>query len=139
MFTLHPQLAADTIILGQLPLSLLLLHKDSQYPWCILVPQRENIREIFQLDDLDRQQLMSESCQLAEVMNQVFCPHKLNIAALGNLVPQLHLHHVARFEHDPTWPQPIWGRLPPVEYTENALETRIQILLDALTKRRLII
>jgi diadenosine tetraphosphate (Ap4A) HIT family hydrolase len=132
MFELHNQLKQDTVTVGSFPLSLVLLHKDSQYPWLILVPQREEVTEIHHLDAEDRQQLMEESCRLAEVMVDLFAPRKMNLAALGNMVPQLHLHHIARFENDPAWPQPVWGKVPPVPYTEAALAERLQRLRHAL-------
>lgn len=132
MFSLHPKLTEDTVLIGYLDLSLVLLHRDSQFPWCILVPQRENITEIHHLDIEDRQQLMVESCRLAEVMTDLFAPRKMNIAALGNVVPQLHLHHVARYTHDSAWPHPVWGRTSPVAYTESALAERLERLRHAL-------
>ena len=132
MFELHNQLKEDTVTVGRFPLSLVLLHKDSQYPWLILVPQRPEITEIHHLDAEDRQQLMEESCRVAEVMVDLFAPRKMNVAALGNMVPQLHLHHIARFEKDPAWPQPIWGKVPPLPYTETALAERLQRLRHAL-------
>ena len=90
MFSLHPPLLADSVIVGKFPLSLLLLSKDANYPWCILVPEREDIREIHHLDDEDQLQLVKESCRLSEVMTSLFDAHKMNVAALGNMVPQLH-------------------------------------------------
>jgi diadenosine tetraphosphate (Ap4A) HIT family hydrolase len=118
-FELHPQLAADGIVVTDLPLCRVLLMDDAQYPWCILVPRRPDLREIHELDESDRQQLMRESCGVAERMAEGFHAHKMNVAALGNLVPQLHIHHIARFRHDPAWPAPIWGRLPRKPYTEE--------------------
>jgi diadenosine tetraphosphate (Ap4A) HIT family hydrolase len=115
-FTLDPRLERDTFFLGVFPLSLLLLMNDATYPWLILVPQRPAIREIYQLDPADRHQLLRESCQLAEVLAAHFHPDKQNIAALGNVVPQLHLHHVVRYCHDPAWPAPVWGKAPAVPY-----------------------
>src|SRR5690606_21007114 len=112
MFALHPQLEKDTVLLGRFPLSLVLLHRDANYPWCILVPRREAVREIHHLGDEDRMQLIRESCHLAEVMVDLFVPDKMNVAVLGNQVPQLHMHHVARFTSDGAWPGPIWGKLP---------------------------
>lgn len=133
MFQLHAKLAEDTVLVGRLDLCLVLLHRDGQYPWCILVPQREDITEIHHLDLDDRQQLMVESCRLAEVMVDLFAPRKMNIAALGNMVPQLHLHHVARFAEDGAWPHPIWGRLPAVFYSERELKIRVERLRHALS------
>ena len=116
MFTLDPRLQNDTIALGSFPLSLLLLMNDCTYPWLILVPQRPDIREIFQLATADQQQLLRESSLLAAALVAQFYPDKLNIAALGNVVSQLHLHHVVRYRNDPAWPAPVWGKAPPVPY-----------------------
>ncbi|HEX5339290.1 MAG TPA: HIT domain-containing protein [Gammaproteobacteria bacterium] len=116
MFTLHPQLEKDTIPLGAFPLSLLLLMNDSNYPWFILVPQRNDIRELHELDDADRTRLLNESTLLSRALIRAFTPDKLNIAALGNQVPQLHLHHIVRYTRDPAWPAPVWGKLPARPY-----------------------
>jgi len=115
-FALHPRLAADTFVLGDFPLCRLLLMNDAQYPWCILVPRREGAREIYLLDERDQQQLLRESAQLSRAMMDAFSGHKLNVAALGNVVPQLHVHHIVRFPGDPAWPGPVWGRHPPRPY-----------------------
>ncbi|MBU6421813.1 MAG: HIT family protein [Gammaproteobacteria bacterium] len=116
MFQLHPQLEKDTVALGRFKLCRLLLMNDANYPWFILVPERENIREIYELIDSDRRQLWDESAELARTLAAVFKPDKLNIAALGNQVPQLHVHHIVRYRHDPAWPQPVWGKVPPRPY-----------------------
>lgn len=132
MFELHPRLAQDSVIVGQFELSLLLLSKDANYPWCILVPQREDIFEIHHLDNQEQQQLIRESSRLSEVMTSLFDAHKMNIAALGNVVRQLHIHHVARFVDDAAWPQPIWGKVPQKDYQQEAFEDRISRLQNAL-------
>ena len=132
MFKLHPQLASDTVALGQFELSLVLLQRDANYPWCVLVPKRTNVREIHHLSQLDQVQLIRESSHLAEVMTSIFAPTSMNIAELGNIVPQLHIHHVARFDGDPAWPGPIWGAHPPKDYSASELEERIARLRDAL-------
>jgi diadenosine tetraphosphate (Ap4A) HIT family hydrolase len=132
MFTLDPRLCQDTIALGRFPLSLLLLMNDSNYPWLILVPQRASIREIFELAPDDQQQLLRESSHLAETLATHFRPDKLNIAALGNVVPQLHLHHVVRYQGDPAWPAPIWGRTPAVPYQAGQVQTLRDRLLPHL-------
>ena len=124
MFTLHPQLKQDTWLLGKFPLSLVLLHKNACFPWCIMVPQRDSIREIYQLNQNDRQQLLDESCRLSEVMTEIFNPDKMNIAAIGNMVPQLHVHHVARFSTDPAWPGTVWGTVTEQKtYSEDNLSS----------------
>lgn len=121
MFTLHPTLENDSIVLGDLPLSRVLLIKDSQYPWLVLVPRRESIREIYELSSADQQQFWHESAELGKALMHVFDGDKLNIGALGNMVPQLHIHHIVRYINDPAWPAPIWGKHPMYNYTENTL------------------
>jgi diadenosine tetraphosphate (Ap4A) HIT family hydrolase len=137
MFRLHPQLVNDSVMVGELPLSSLLLSKDANYPWCILVPRRQDMREIHQLDKADRLQLLDESCLLAEVMVTVFSPIKMNVAALGNMVPQLHLHHIARYETDCAWPKPVWGAVPASPYTPETLAATLAKLQDALVNREM--
>lgn len=121
MFELHPQLAKDCVVLGDLALSQVLLCKDSNYPWLILVPKREAVREIYELPAADQVQLIEESSAVSQLLAEHFDAHKLNVAALGNMVPQLHLHHVVRFEHDVAWPKPIWGVADMRPYDETAL------------------
>jgi len=114
---LHPQLAQDCFIVGQFPLSALLLLNDSQYPWFILVPQRQDVSEIHQLSASDQQQLIRESSLLAACIEKEFKADKINIAALGNMVPQLHIHHIVRYKNDPAWPAPVWGYATAVPYS----------------------
>ena len=116
MFELHPQLAKDCLPLGRLTLCRVLLMNDATYPWFILVPERDGVRELFELDADDRLALWDESALLSRALVQAFAPDKLNVAALGNQVPQLHVHHIARYRHDPAWPAPVWGKLPPKPY-----------------------
>ena len=132
MFQLHQRLAEDSIVIGCFNLSLLLLSKDANYPWCILVPQVDDVFEIHHLSEEQQNQFMRESCRLSEVMTSVFDAHKMNVAALGNVVRQLHVHHIARFEDDLAWPQPIWGKLPIKSYTADELTDRIKRLQNAL-------
>ena len=129
MFTLHPQLAKDCFVIGQFELCQLLLMNDQNYPWFILVPQRENISEIYQLTVADQMLLWRESTGLSETLTQHFAADKMNVAALGNVVPQLHMHHIVRYRHDPAWPAPVWGKLPAAPYSEE----RLQQLLSNLT------
>ena len=105
---------------------------DANYPWFILVPDRENITEIHQLDEADQQQLMRESVLLSRALEKAFSPDKLNIAALGNLVPQCHIHHIVRYRTDVAWPAPVWGRVPVKPYTEEELTTVIHVLKQVL-------
>ena len=121
MFQLHPQLQQDCERLGSFELCQLLLMRDAHYPWCILVPARAGITEIYQLDADDQRQLMHESSYLAETMARLFKADKMNIAALGNVVPQLHIHHIARHRDDAAWPAPVWGKVPARVYTPDTL------------------
>lgn len=131
-FQLHPRLQQDCFSVGHLALSQLLMMNDSQYPWFILVPRRPDMSEIHQLSESDRQSLLTESCLLAQKLEEIYQPDKLNIAAIGNLVPQLHLHHVVRYRNDKTWPAPIWGKLPALPYSQQQAEQQIALLRRAL-------
>ncbi len=124
-FELHPQLVKDCFSVGSFALSRLLMMNDCQYPWFILVPQRAAVREIYELVGEDRSQLLQESCILSEVLVQIYQPEKLNIAAIGNRVSQLHLHHIARYSNDVAWPSPIWGRVPALPYSDRDAQLRI--------------
>ena len=106
--------------------------KDANYPWFILVPDRETVQEIHQLDPADQQQLLNESVQLSHALTAAFRPDKLNIAALGNIVPQLHVHHIVRYRDDTAWPLPVWGRLPARPYDDAALASRLARLRPVL-------
>ena len=131
-FRLHPQLSQDTITLGSFALCRLLLMNDSNYPWFILVPQRDDISEVFQLSELDQVLLTRESSYLAQKLAEGFNADKMNIAALGNVVPQLHIHHIVRYHRDPAWPAPIWGQHPAQPYTSadiDAMKQKIKALL----------
>ncbi|EGG93032.1 HIT family protein [gamma proteobacterium IMCC1989] len=130
MFTLHERLVADSTQIGELPLCTLLLINDANYPWLVLVPRRPEIREIYQLETADRVQLLEESCVLSEVMDAVFTPLKMNVAALGNMVPQLHLHHIARFSDDPAWPNPVWGAVPAKAYGDEIQQKLIFSIVE---------
>jgi len=120
-FSLHQRLAADTLSLGRSRLCELRLMNDSAWPWVILVPMRAGIREIYQLDEADQQRLLWESSELSRGMMALFAGEKMNVAALGNMVPQLHLHHIVRFEGDPAWPAPVWGKQAPAAYSDEEL------------------
>lgn len=132
MFVLDSRLQKDTHPVANLPLCELLLMNDSQYPWLILVPRRVNLRELVDLDEHDQLQLTRESNVVAQLLLEQVGADKLNIAALGNIVAQLHVHHIARFAHDPVWPAPVWGALEPVTYTRDALAKRQTLLREGL-------
>ncbi|KZY42414.1 histidine triad (HIT) protein [Pseudoalteromonas shioyasakiensis] len=103
------------------PLCKVLLMNDSQYPWFILVPRVAGVKEIIDLSEELQITLLQESGKLSKLLQQVFNPDKLNVAALGNMVPQLHVHHIARFTTDAAWPTPIWGKLPAVPYSDEQI------------------
>ena len=119
-FALHPQLAADTIPVGDLALSSVLLMDDARFPWFILVPRRPGASEITDLSDEDAMTLMREIRIASHVMQCLAPPDKINVAALGNVVPQLHVHVVGRFHSDPAWPGPVWGHGSRAPYPAHA-------------------
>lgn len=125
-FELHPKLAEDCYYLGDFSLCALLLSKDANYPWYILVPREAGIGEAFQLSVIDQQKLQHESLELSHALSKGFEADKMNIAALGNVVPQLHLHHIVRYKDDAAWPNPIWGYAETKAYSESALSDVIQ-------------
>ncbi len=138
MFTLHPRLESDCRTMGDFPLSRLLLMNDTRYPWFILVPRRDDTSEIYQLDGEEQLQLQRESVLLGRHMMEGFGGDKLNVAALGNLVPQLHLHHIVRYRDDEAWPGPVWGKGVSVSYTKERL-TEIRKIIQPLSQCGLIL
>lgn len=127
-FVLDPRLMADARTLGDLALSRLLLMDDARYPWLILVPRRAGVLELCDLSDADQRQLMLELSLVMRRVRERILPDKLNVAAIGNLVPQLHLHVVARFTDDDEWPRPVWGLGEARPYSPMALAARIREL-----------
>lgn len=122
MFVLAEQLAKDTLPIGDFPLCRLLLMNDRQYPWFILVPRREDVSELFQLDEADQRLLWQETTQLAEILKDTFGADKMNVATLGNMVSQLHMHVIVRRKSDAAWPAPVWGKHPAQPYSEVELQ-----------------
>ena len=120
-FSLDPVLEKDAYPVGDFRLCRLLLMNDSNYPWFILVPRREGLRELYELTREDQVSYLLESNYLSQMLVDIFKAEKLNIAALGNQVSQLHLHHIARFKADPSWPKPVWGQVPAKPYEANEL------------------
>lgn len=116
MFMLYPQLAADTVPVGDLPLCRLLLAKDANYPWLILVPRRPGLVDLIDVDAADRAVLTTEIDTTARALKAITECDKLNVAALGNVVPQLHVHIIARRHSDAAWPKPVWGVVPAIPY-----------------------
>ncbi len=131
-FTLHPQLATDTLVIVDLDLCKILLMNDHTYPWVVMVPKRLDLREIHDLSPGDQHLLMDEITRVSRAMQRLFKADKMNVAALGNMVPQLHIHVIARFEHDPAWPGPVWGKTPTEAYPPNEQGVMIAKLKKAL-------
>lgn len=121
-WSLHPQLAKDTIDIGDLPLSRVLVIKDANYPWLLLVPRREGAVEIIDLDEVAQAQLMTEITRVSRAVKEITKCDKLNVAALGNMVPQLHINIIARRTGDVAWPRPVWGVAPPLPHDAQEVQ-----------------
>jgi len=127
-FGLHSQLAADCTAVGDLPLCRLLLMDDANYPWCILVPRRPGVREIHDLVEADQAALLREVTRVSVAMQSLFAADKMNVAALGNVVPQLHVHVIARRVGDAAWPRPVWGAVARRPYAEAERDAMVEWL-----------
>jgi diadenosine tetraphosphate (Ap4A) HIT family hydrolase len=127
-WSMHPQLEKDTIDIGDLPLSRVLVIRDANYPWLLLVPRRPEAVEIIDLDEVEQAQLMTEVSRAARALKEVTKCDKLNIAALGNVVPQLHVHIIARRTSDAAWPRPVWGVVPPLPHDAGEVQNFISAL-----------
>jgi diadenosine tetraphosphate (Ap4A) HIT family hydrolase len=121
-WSLHKRLKEDTIDIGDLPLSRVLVIKDAHYPWLLLVPRRSEIVEIIDLEEVEQAQLMTEICRVARALKEITKCDKLNIAALGNAVPQLHVHIIARRTGDAAWPRTVWGVMPPLAHDAEEVQ-----------------
>jgi len=131
-FDLHERLAGDTLFLADLELSAVRLMNERTWPWLILIPRRAGVVQISELDPRDRVQLIEEVAQAETAMQRLFRPDRINVGALGNLVPQLHVHVVARFRSDPAWPRPVWGAKLRDPYPPAAAEDMIRRCAAAL-------
>ena len=129
---LDPRLENDSFYVADLDLCQVRLHKNSAFPWVLLIPKQNNLSEIFDLSPQDQQQLMREIDRTARIVKTLFNADKINIATLGNVVSQLHVHVVARYQNDPLWPDPIWGRDVRAEYQAEALEKVVIDIKHAL-------
>lgn len=132
MFVLDSRLQQDTLLVGDFPLCRLLLMNDRQYPWFILVPRREDVSELFQLDANDQLALWQETTTLAELLKDTFAADKMNVATLGNMVSQLHMHVIVRRRDDAAWPAPVWGKHAAQLYSEEqvaAVKARLRLVL----------
>jgi diadenosine tetraphosphate (Ap4A) HIT family hydrolase len=130
-WSLHARLKEDTIDIGDLPLCRVLVIKDANYPWLLLVPRRPEIIEITDLEEVEQAQLMTEVSRVARALKDVTKCDKLNIAALGNMVPQLHVHVIARRTSDAAWPRPVWGVVPPLSHDAE----EVQVFISALRRK----
>ena len=137
MFSFDKRLLDDCEVLGKFKLCHVLLMRDANYPWCVLVPERENMVEIFDLSIDDQKQLQLESTSLLTYLKKEFNADKMNVAALGNVVSQLHVHHIVRYENDIAWPAPVWGAYPAKNYTDSELKKRIERLIEGFKKLNL--
>jgi diadenosine tetraphosphate (Ap4A) HIT family hydrolase len=127
-FALHPRLAADTVFVIDWTLSRVLLMNDRRYPWLVLVPRREGLVEWHDVEAVDRLILTDELARASAVLKKIGKAAKINIGALGNIVPQFHIHVVARTQGDPAWPGPVWGHSPAEPYAAEALAERLAAL-----------
>jgi len=132
-FRLHLQLASDTVKVLDLDLCQVLLMNDQTYPWLVMVPRRDGMREMHDLLPGDQQVLMGEITAVSRAAQRLFKADKMNVAALGNMVPQLHFHVIARYEGDPAWPGPIWGVKPALPYEAAALADTVKAIKNALS------
>lgn len=133
MFVLHERLKADTFEVCDLSLCKVLLMNDTAYPWLILVPAQNDIVELTDLTADDQQLLMAEMVKVSDVLKNLTGADKMNVATLGNMVPQLHVHVIARFKDDAAWPAPIWGKSHPIAYTDTIKNKLIESLTEKLS------
>ena len=132
MYTLHSQLADETVPVCDLELCRVLLSRDANYPWLVLSPRRDGLRDLHDLNDADGIAVLEEIRRCSQALVDLYRPDKMNVAALGNQVPQLHIHIIARFTTDPAWPGPVWGRVPATPYDDAARDSLISRLRAAL-------
>jgi diadenosine tetraphosphate (Ap4A) HIT family hydrolase len=130
-FTMHPQLVRDTIALGDLPLCRVLIARDANYPWLVLVPRRPDIVEVYDLAEPDQAALITDLARAARALQTVTGCDKINVASLGNAVAQMHVHVIGRRKTDPAWPKPVWGQVPPRAYAEDELSRFVADLRGA--------
>jgi diadenosine tetraphosphate (Ap4A) HIT family hydrolase len=132
MFALDKRLATDTEPVADWPLCRVLLMRDANYPWLILVPRRDGARHLHELDAADQSQAMTEISRASAALESLHSPYKINVAALGNVVDQLHIHVIARFKTDPAWPGPVWGVVPALTYGVDHLRETVERLHQVL-------
>lgn len=132
LYTLDPQLAADCTLLGRTNLCDVLMFNTVLLPWVILVPRRAPVTEIYQLSESDQGTLWQESSLVGKRLMQTFSGHSLNVAALGNVVSQLHVHHIVRYQNDACWPKPVWDNLPKAACDASDLQRQAETITTAL-------
>jgi diadenosine tetraphosphate (Ap4A) HIT family hydrolase len=131
-WSLHPRLEKDTVPVGDLVLSRVLVMNDANFPWLVLVPRRDGASEVIDLAEQERMTLMAEIAQVGHALKALTMCDKINIAAIGNVVPQLHVHIIARRRGDAAWPKPAWGHAAPLDYDERALARFVEVVRDRL-------
>jgi len=132
VFSLHPRLVADTVFVADWALSRVVAMNDARYPWLILIPRRDGATEIFDLSAEDRRTMIEEIARASDGLKSLTAAAKINVGALGNLVPQLHVHIVARNPGDAAWPGPVWGQGSAQPYEQGALDAFVRQLVNAL-------
>lgn len=133
MIALDPRLKNDCSFVEKLTLCQLLLMNDATYPWMILVPDRPDLKDFHDLEAEDHLAVMAEITLVSRILQDLFEPDKINVAALGNMVGQLHIHVIARQKKDPAWPGPVWGAVPATPYDEASLQLRLDSIRQAIT------
>ena len=133
-FELHPVLERDTTHVIDLPLCRVLLMEDARFPWLILVPRQHGLREFHDVIEQDAMQLHKEIALTSQSLLDLTGAYKINVAALGNMVPQLHVHVIARNEDDEAWPNPVWQSGLAVPYTDRVRAGRVELLQEAITE-----
>jgi len=131
-FALNPRLEGDSYFVTDLTLCTVRLMKDANYPWLLLIPRQSDLVEVIDLEEVDQMQLMREIVHASRALREVTDCEKLNVGALGNQVPQLHVHVIARYRDDAAWPGPVWGVVPPLAYDHDKAEALIDRLQQAL-------
>ena len=131
-FELHPRLSGDSVFVTDWPLCRVLLMNESDFPWLVLVPRRDELRDYHDLSQLDLTLASNEIVRASQLLEELFHPDKINVASLGNQVPQLRIHVIARFTMDAAWPKPVWGVAPHRPYAPHALEERLQTIREQL-------
>lgn len=130
---LDERIAGSTTFIVELPLCNLYLQNESRFPWLVLVPRMDDVSELIDLSEEEQQQLTREIAIVSKLMQSMFKPDKLNVANLGNVVAQLHIHVVARYITDAAWPDPIWGKFSePLKYSMAESETLVKKIQDQL-------